>query len=107
MEYRELPEEELKKRLVKNQENYEHIRASLHELRGDLQKISNQIEEQAMIVIRNGGGREVRYKSEQFFQMVYDKMFKQWNWKNAMLLIKDIGIVVALVYTLFLLKDLI
>lgn len=70
-----------------------------------LNQLSEDVKAQQNIVIKNGGGRDVSFKRSQFFQMVYDKLFKQWTWKQTMTIIKDIGVLAALIYTLLTIKQ--
>jgi len=54
-------------------------------------ELANQIEQMDTIRIKNGGGRNIMFKRDEFNQMIYDKSI--WKWKDF---VKDLSIIALL-----------
>jgi len=86
----QLHDKEFEEHVAHSKENENAIRTSLHAIRNDLQSLTNKIEDMGYVDIKNGGGRQVTYKREEFSQMLYDNM--KWKIKD---IFKDIVLIIS------------
>lgn len=55
------------------------IEEKIDAIQTELKSMNGKIDKLQTIEIRNGGGRHIQYKRDEFFQMLYDKNKNLWN----------------------------